>query len=355
MSAKMSSSSPANTIPALSGDATATSLSSNEQPDGPPPTPINFINHRQVGAKRNVVIPNPAPQAYSQLLYNLYNNGSICGSNFGSHCDDVDPDYATKRALRPSSEGERGIPDWVVGTQAALSEEPQPVGTPPLEPPLSPTAGAPFMPQSQRLMKRRQETDAMREDEEMSDTDKTCLEDIYGPDDDAVSDVESLGPPITENEDYYVNRHLVGAEATTVRVTPLEELTERSGQPQDLSDQLQADIHQLRMAARGKPKMLQKIDLLQSDAIVVVEMTSKVSRRVGFLERCLEQSLPELTDEKANSALFDNLNHRLDELEKCLDNKGSEDKKASKNNDVSQPEMSSTVMDINVSTSRLNL
>lgn len=293
----------------------------------PPPTPNTRAKQGEADRKVKVATPSPAPQAYSQFFYNLYRDGSIYGANHAYGYGYNDPVGAGTAMKRPRSEGgqsDQSIHEWVMGAQAAMSDEPLPSGTPPLDPPLSPTAGAPFLPQSQRLKRRRDETYALVDDDQISDTDRTCLEDDYY-DNDNVSDTEPLGPPVTEDEDYYVNRHLIEPSERRVHITPLEELTDRCGQPQDLFEQLQAEIAQLRWVAVGRPKMLAKIDQLESDAIVVVEMTKKLSRRLGFLERCVEQYLPELEDYKANSAMLKNLNYRLGALEEFLSGESQED------------------------------
>jgi hypothetical protein len=310
---------PAYLTPEATGAASGSSPGEKSN-HGMPTTPKSYADLSHIIFEPNLKTSNLAPHAYSQLLHNLYKNGPICGSTFGSVCDEDDPSREmTYYSNRLPSAGERRIPEWVRGAEAALAHEPLPASPPPLEPPLSPTLGAPCAPQSERIRKSVEETSALKDDDAVSVTDKTCLEEHFYHDDDVVSETEPLGPPVTEHHDYYVNRHDVEPDTAGGNVVQaLEEITATCGQPQDLLENLQLNIHRLRKLARHRPRMLEQIDMLDAQAIVVVEMTSKLSRRVGFFERVVEEQLPELDDDKANADLFANLNYRLMALEDCL-------------------------------------
>jgi hypothetical protein len=198
-----------------------------------------------------------------------------------------------------------------------------------MDPPMSPGRAAPFMHQSHRLKRSRDKNYARRNGDAVSDSefsedsdDATVGSEMDYDDLDAVSDLEApIGPPITENEEYYLNRDAVEPTNRSVKVLSPEEIDRLCGQPQDLADVLYHEIRRLIWAARGRPRMLRKISKLLSQSIAVIEMTKKVSHRLCFLERILEEHLPELDDDNTDSAMMNNLEARLKTIEEVHDSK----------------------------------
>lgn len=303
---------------------------------GPPPTPVDDSRTSAV----QVETPSPPPTSYAKFLLDLQQTG------FG------EPLITRQSLKRPLSEAERRIPDWVMAAQGAGADEIQQDAAPPPAPPMSPTAGAPFIPQSQRLKKRRDETYASQEflassrkftvDEASDlydDDDDDDFEDDDGEHDptqlqtppsghrtltngaaadDNVSEIEDLGSPLTARDAQYCGPAIVIDCSRGFSVTSYQELTEGTCHPEYLAEQLQADVAQLRHAAQGMDDMLETISQLESDVIIVVEMAKKLERRVVYLEKCVEDSLPVKDEDKIDPAFLKSLNDRIMTLESIL-------------------------------------
>lgn len=299
--------------PALTNDANGATPSPGG-PVGPPATPTTttVLVHR----RRRLATPSPSTTTdCSPYLANLYRTGSIFGIERSA--EPCEFRRSPKKRIRTDPPD---VEQWLTTSQLEEDEAALFAELPPIDPPMSPTPAAPFMPQSQRLKRSYDKTFAHCNgdaDSEFSDDsdDARAGSDMDYEDLDGVPDFEPLGPPITENEEYYLNRDAIEPTNRSVKVLSTEEITKLCGQPQDLADILYQEIRRLIWAARGRPRMLRKIYKLLSDSIAVIEMTKKVSHRLCFLERILEEHLPELDDDEVNSALMNNLEVRICSLE----------------------------------------
>jgi len=309
---------------------------------GPPPTPV----HDSGSSAVKVETYSPPPTSYATLLLHLQQSGSGSGESI-----------VTRQYLkRPLSEAERRIPDWLLASQGAGADEIQQDAAPPPAPPLSPTAGAPFIHQSQRLKRRRDETYASQEflahsRKPTADDGSDFADDHddgggYGDElklgngahypiqlcspspsrraltdvpaiDDNISDLENLDSPFTAHEAPYCSSPVVIDCSRGFSVTSYKELEEVTSHPEYLAEQLQADVAQLRQAAQGMDEMLKKIYQLESDVIIVVEMAKKLERRVGYMEKSVEDSLPK-DEDGVDSVSVKTLNDRIMALESLL-------------------------------------
>lgn len=286
-----------------------------------PPTPGRTVDGHGTELDRTLKIhtPSPTPHAYAKFLYDLHKNG---------YGEPVATRVTRKPLKRPISEGEKRIPDWVEAAKAASAVGPALETAPPYDRPLSPTAGAPFMPQSERLKRQCDETHASHESlagsssiygADQDDPRGPLIDDFPDPDDfdhDEITAGRDPGPSLTGHQHHGTATPV--NEEPTVKVTPYEELTEGMAHPQDLSEQLQADVAALRRAAQGMDDMLEKIAELEADVIIVIEMAKKLDRRVYYLEQRHEDHLPELEDEKADAAFLKSLNYRIIALEQVI-------------------------------------
>lgn len=301
--------------PALTNNANGRTPSRGG-PARPPATP----NATTTLAFRCLRLPTPSPSTTSDSPYmeNLYRTGCIFGTERSAEPSQYRRSPKKRIRIEPPD-----VEEWLEGMRPDSDEKPLfAERPPPLDRPLSPTLAAPFMAPAQRLKRRRDKAyarcngDAVSESEFSEDSDDATVgSDMDYNDLDAVSDVDPLGPPITENEEYYVNRDAIEPTSRSVKVLSTEEITQLCAQPQDLADVLFHEIRRLIWAARGRPRLLRKIYKLLSDSIAVIEMTKKVSYRLCFLERILEEHLPEFDDDGPNSILMHQLDARITTIE----------------------------------------